>query len=90
MCITFTGLPLLGFGRGGTKKLPPRRIPKLGIVRKVLSTQTQLSHKRHHHGGAVCLSYGVVSLDMPNQMRATSSEGVGQESFGLIKYKMIK
>ncbi len=39
--------------------------------------------KHHHHGGAVCPSYSVVSLDTPNRMQATSSEGVGQERFGV-------
>ena len=49
----------------------------VGIVRKILSTRTQLSHKHHHHGGAVCPSYGVVSMDTPDRTRVTSSEGVG-------------
>jgi len=40
-------------GSGGNKKLPPRRFPTVGIVRKVPSTRTQLSHKHHHHGGDV-------------------------------------
>jgi len=57
---------------------------RVGIVRKVLSTQTQLSHKHHHHGGAVCPSYGVVSLDTPDRTQTTSSKGVGQECFGLV------
>jgi hypothetical protein len=42
------------------------------------------SHKQHHHCGAVCPSYGVVSLDTPDRMRATSSERVGQEPFSLV------
>ena len=53
-------------GSGGNEKLPPCRVPTVGIVRKVLSTRTQLTHKHHHHGGAVCPSYGVVSLDTPD------------------------
>jgi len=64
-------------GPGGNEKLPPRRIPTVGIVRKVSSTRTQLSHKHHHHGGAVCPSYGVVTLDAPDPTQVTSSEGVG-------------
>ena len=60
---------------------PARRIPTVGIVWKVLSTQTQQSHKHHHHGGAICPSYGMVSLDTPNRTRATSPEGVGQKRF---------
>jgi len=70
-------------GSGGNEKLPPRRIPTVGIVRKVPSTQTQLSHKHHHHGGAVSPSYGVLTMYTPDRTRATSSEGVGQERFGL-------
>ena len=58
---------------------PVRRIPTVGIVRKVLSTQTQLSHIHKHHGGAICPSYGAVSLDTPDRTRATSPEGVGQK-----------
>ena len=62
---------------------PARRIHTVGIVRKVLLTRSQLTHKHHHHGGAVCPSYGVVSLDTPNRTRAFSLEGVRQERFGL-------
>jgi hypothetical protein len=71
-------------GSGGKEKLPPCRVPTVGIIRKVLSTRTQLTHKHHHHGGALCPSYGVVSLDMPDRTRATSSERVGQERFSLV------
>ena len=74
-------MPLLGFGR--KQKIPPHRFPTEGIVRKVLLTQTQLSHKHHHHGGAICPTYGVVTC-------ATSLEGVGHECFGLVLYKTIK
>ncbi len=65
-------------GSGGNEKLPPCRISTVGIVWKVLSTRTQLTHKHHHHGGAVCPSSGVVSLDTPDQTRVTSSGGVGR------------
>jgi hypothetical protein len=61
----------------------PHRIPTVGIVRKVPSTRTQLSHKHHHHGDAVCPSYGVLTMDTPDRTRATSSEGVGKEQYGL-------
>jgi hypothetical protein len=71
-------------GSGGNKKLPPRRIPTVGIEQKVPSTQTQLSHKHHHHSGAVCPSYGVLTMDMLDWTRATPSEGVGQERFSLV------
>jgi hypothetical protein len=68
---------LTPMGSGGNKKNPPRRIPTVGIVLKVLPTRTQLTHKHHHLGGAVRLSYGVVSLDTPNSTRVTFSKGVG-------------
>ncbi len=59
-------------GLGGNKKLPPRSISTVGIVRKVLSIRTQLTHKHHHHGGAVCPSYGMLSLDLPDRTWTTS------------------
>ena len=43
------------------EKLLPRRIPTVGIVQKSPSTPSQLSHKHHHHGGAISPSYGVDS-----------------------------
>jgi hypothetical protein len=70
-------------GSGGKEKLPPCRIPTVGIVRKVLLTRTQ-THKRHHHGGAVYPSYGVVSLDTPDRTRETSLERVAQERYNLV------
>ena len=36
-------------------------------------------HKHHHHGGAVCPSYGVESMDTPDRTCRPSSEGVGRE-----------
>jgi hypothetical protein len=47
------------------------------------STESTVHHKHnnpqhHHHGGAVCPSYGMGSMDPPNQMRVTSSEGFGR------------
>jgi hypothetical protein len=77
-------------GSGGNEKLLPRRIPTVGIVRKVPSTRTQLFHKHHHHGGAVCPSYGAVTLDTPDPTRATSSEGVGRRRIRWVWYKTIK
>jgi len=71
-------------GSGGNEKRPPRRFPTVGIVQKVPSTRTQLSHKHHHHGGDICPSYGVLTKDTPNQTRATPSEGVGEERFSLV------
>jgi len=40
--------------------------------------QKHNNHNNHHHGGAVCPSYGVGSMDTPDQTRVTSSEGVGR------------
>jgi len=68
-------------GLGGNKKVPPRKIPMVGIVHQVPSTRTQLSHKHHHHGGALCPSYGVLTMDTTYWMRATPLEGVKQECF---------
>ena len=79
--IAWQEYPYLGLG--GYEKLLPRRFPTVGIVRKSLSTPPQQSHKYHQHGGAVCPSYGMVSMDTPNQMQLISSEGVGRERFGL-------
>ena len=47
------------------------------------STKSTLNHKHnnpqhYHHGGAVCPSYGVGSMDPPDRTRVTSSEGVGR------------
>ena len=71
-------------GLGENEKLPPGRIPTVGIVQQVLSTRTQLSHKHHHHGGAVCPSFGMVTMDRPDPMQVTPSEGAGQECFCLV------
>jgi hypothetical protein len=35
-------------------------------------------HKHYHHGGAVRPLFGVGSIDPPDLMRGTSSEGVGR------------
>jgi len=77
-------------GLGGNKKLPPRSFSTVGIVQKSPSTAPQQSHKHHHHGGAVCPSYGVVSMDTPNQMQVTYSKGVGRECLGGVLHKSIK
>jgi hypothetical protein len=71
-------------GSGGNNKLPPRRIPMVGIVQKVLSTTNTTIHKHHHHGGAVRPSYGVGLMDPPNLTQVTSSEGVGQGRLGWV------
>jgi hypothetical protein len=79
-------------GSSGNKKLPPCEIPMVGILQKVLLTPTQLSHKQHHHGGAVCPFYGMGSMDVdePNLTHTTSLKGDGQERLGLYFYEMIK
>ena len=48
------------------------------------STKSTFNHKHnnpqhYHHGGAVCPSYGVGSMDKPDRTRRPSSEGVGRE-----------
>jgi hypothetical protein len=48
------------------------------------SQPTAMNAVLAHNGGAICPSYCVVSLDMPDRTWATSSEGVGQECFGLV------
>jgi hypothetical protein len=40
--------------------------------------------------GAVCPSYGVVSMDTPDRTRVTYSKGVGRERLGEVLYKSIK
>jgi hypothetical protein len=42
------------------QKLPPHRIPTVGIVQKVPSTTNTTIRKHHHHGRAVCSSYSLV------------------------------
>ncbi len=56
----------------------------VGIVKKVLSTTNTMIHKHHHHGGVVCPSYDVGSMDLPDLMVLSSLEGVGQERFALV------
>jgi hypothetical protein len=71
------------------EKLPPHRIPKVGIVQKVPYTTNTTIHKHHHHGGAVCSSYGMGSMDPPNPMEVTSSEEVGQGRCCRVLYESI-
>ncbi len=53
--------------------LPPRHgIPNVGIVWEVPPTATKLAHKHHHHGGAICPSYGVGSMDSSDLTQVTS------------------
>ncbi len=76
--------------RAVTKILPLRRFPTVGIVRKVPSTQHNSPHKHHHHGGTVCPYYGVISVDLPDRTRATSSEGVGRGRLCWMLHKSFK
>ena len=69
-------------GSCSKEKLPPHGILTVGIVRKVPLTTNSAIHKHHHYGGAVCPSYGLGSMDPPNPMQVTSSEGVSQGPFG--------
>jgi hypothetical protein len=59
------------------QKILSRRIPMIGIVPKVPSTTNTTIHKHHHHG-AVCPSYGMGSMDLPDPMQVTSSEGLAK------------
>jgi hypothetical protein len=91
VCIAAPKLKSIKYkGSGENKKLPPHRIPTVGIVRKVLSTTNTTIPKHHHHGGAVCPSYGVRLMDLPNLTQVTSSEGVERGCFSLVLYETIK
>ncbi len=74
--------PLLGSDRN--KKLLPHRIPTVGILRKVPSTTNTAIPKHHHYDRAVCPSYGVRVMDLPDPMQVTSLEGVGQGRLGWV------
>jgi hypothetical protein len=54
------------------------------VLKLLPLTPNTTTHKHHHHGGAVCPSYGVVSLDTPDPTQVTSLEGVGQERISLV------
>jgi hypothetical protein len=68
------------------QKLLPRRIPTVGIARKVSSTTNTMIPKYHHHGRAVPPSYGMRLMDLPNPTQVTSSKGVGQGRLGWVQY----
>jgi hypothetical protein len=66
-------------GSGGNEKFPPRMFSTVGIVLKLpLTPNTTNPQTSPPWCGAVCPSYGVVSLDTPDTTRVTSSEGVGR------------
>ncbi len=56
----------------------------VGIVQKVPSTTNTTIHKHHQHGGAICPSYDVGSMDSPDLTVVTSLEGVEQERFAWV------
>jgi hypothetical protein len=70
-----TGIPLFGFRQ---EQKTPAPTP-VGIVQKSPSTPLQQSHNitTMHFGGAVCPSYGVVSMDTPDRTWITSSDPAG-------------
>jgi hypothetical protein len=69
------------------QKLPPRRIPMVGIAKKVPSTTNTIIHKHHQHCRDVRPSYGMESMDLPDLMQVTSSKGVDQGRCCGILYK---
>ena len=75
---------------GRNKKLSPHGITTVRIIRKSTVDANTTIHKHHHHGGFVCPSYGVGSMDLPDLMQGTSLEGVGQERLGIVLYKRIQ
>jgi hypothetical protein len=57
----------------------------VGIVQKLPSTTNTTIHKHHHHGRAICLSYNVGSMDLPDLTVVTSLEGVGHKRFAWVE-----
>jgi len=54
---------------------------QLKIVQKVPLTPTQLSNKHHHHGGAVCPSYGMGSMDLPGLTQVPLLKGSAKGAY---------
>ncbi len=71
-------------GSSRNKKLPPRRIPTVGIVRKVPPTTNTTINKHHHHAGAIHPSYGLGLMDPPDPTQVTSSKEVSQGRLGWV------
>ncbi len=84
---TLNSLTAIRFRR--EQKHPPCRIPMVEIVQKVPSTTNTTFHKHHHHGKAVCPSYGMGLMDLPNPTQVTSSEGVGWGRYCRVLYGLI-
>jgi len=73
--------------RAGTKKLPPRRFPTVGIVQEFRQTTTQLPPQTSSPWRSVCPPYSIDSVNRPNTARGRPSKGVGQVWLGRILYK---
>jgi hypothetical protein len=61
----------------GTKNSRPVGFYSRNSTKSTVNPNTTI-HKYDHHGGAVCPSYGVGSMDPPNRTRRPSSKGVGR------------
>jgi len=59
----------------GTKNSRPVGFYSRNSTKSNVNPNTTI-HKYDHHGGAVCPSYGMGSMDTPDRTRVTSSEGV--------------
>jgi hypothetical protein len=63
----------------GTKNSRPVGFYSRNSTKSTVNPNTTI-HKHYHHGGAVCPSFGVGSMDPPDRTRRPSSEGVGRGS----------
>jgi hypothetical protein len=61
----------------GTKNSRPVGFYSRNSTKSTVNPNTTI-HKYDHHGGAVCHSYGVGSMDPPDRTCRPSSEGVGR------------
>ena len=59
----------------GTKNSRPVGFYSRNSTKSTINPNTTI-HKHYHHGGAVRPSFGVRSMDPPDQTRITSSKGV--------------
>ena len=72
-------------GSGGNEKLPPCRFPTVGIVLEIRRASTQLPPQTTPPWWCrLPRSYGVLTMDALDRTRATPSEEVRQEHFGLV------
>jgi hypothetical protein len=62
---------------GGNEKLPPSRFSMVGIVDEFCQAPTQLPPQKSSPWCAICLSYGVNSMDLPSSMHGRPYAGVG-------------